>query len=84
MTTDAVAFLLEEIKQGVKRGAYFPLLPRHNVYLFAPLPETGGERFARLFIETWKRIPLGPRRRILKHWKSGDSFAVGMVLETVP
>lgn len=47
----------------------FPLLPRHGVNLFAP--NGGGERFARLFRETWRRLPLFVRRRLLKHWRCG-------------
>jgi hypothetical protein len=30
-----------------------------------------GKHFAQLFIETWKRIPLGDRRKILKWWRCG-------------
>jgi hypothetical protein len=45
------------------------LLPRHGVELFAP--SGGGERFAGLFKEVWRAIPIGPRRSILKHWRKG-------------
>src|SRR4051812_30768177 len=58
----------EIIERGLKSGQFRRLLPRHHIYLFAP--KGGGERFARLFVETWRRLPLYARRRILKHWKN--------------
>jgi hypothetical protein len=57
----------EMFKRGLKAGYYWRLLPRHDVYLFAPGP--GGERFARLFVESWKRLPYYARRLIHQHWK---------------
>src|SRR4051794_13519671 len=56
------------LRKGIAKGYWFSLLPRHGVFLFAP--NRGGERFARLFRETWGRLPLYARRRILKHWRS--------------
>lgn len=63
-------------RPGVKNGHYYPLMPRHGAYLLDF--KSKGERFARLFRETWVRIPLYARRYILKHWKSDDvlRFAV--------
>ena len=65
---------LDEFREMIKQPGFYPLLPRHRVYLFAPVPSTEdeGKRFARLFIETWKRIPLGPRRAILRHWRNRE------------
>lgn len=50
----------------------FRVVPRQPVYLSAP--REGGERFARLFTETWRRLPLGVRRRILGYWRT-DLYA---------
>ena len=52
----------------LKKDPYFiPLLPRHEIGLFRY--DGDGKRFAKLFRETWYQIPLGVRRRLLKHWK---------------
>jgi hypothetical protein len=51
----------------VKKGDYFRLLRRYGLSLFAPHGE--GQRFARLFRETWAQIPLWARRAILRHWR---------------
>lgn len=48
-------------------GHYYPLLPRHEVFLLAP--SGNGELFARRFVEVWKRIPLKDRRTLLRHWR---------------
>ena len=66
---DVEEYVRQARRDGVARGLAFPLLPRHGVWLFAP--DGGGERFATLFQETWARIPLGPRRAIVRHWRSG-------------
>ncbi len=65
---DSIPGLRDEIDDGIKGGRYWPLLPRHDIYLSA----TGcdGRRFASLFRETWKRIPLWGRRRMLGHWRA--------------
>jgi Zn-dependent protease with chaperone function len=45
-----------------------PLLPRHKIYL----PAFGygdDEKFARVFRDTWPRLPLHVRRVLLKHWR---------------
>ncbi len=54
-------------RSWLETGGYYPLLPRHYVFLFAP--NKGGELFAKRFVEVWKRIPLRDRRTILRHWK---------------
>ena len=54
-------------RSWLKVGHYYPLLPRHHVYLYAPC--RGGERFAKRFVEVWKRIPLRERRTLLRHWR---------------
>src|SRR3954451_999927 len=57
----------EQIRRGRSLGLLLPVLPRHRVFLFAPAD--GGRRFADLFRRTWRRLPLGVRRRILRHWR---------------
>jgi hypothetical protein len=47
----------------------YSLLPGHGIERFAP--DGKGERFARLFVSTWKRMPLWARRRILAHRRAG-------------
>jgi hypothetical protein len=56
-----------------RQTARLPILPRHHVYLRAV--DGDGPRFRSLFLETWRRISLGDRRRILRHWRADDSFA---------
>ena len=46
---------------------YLPILPRSGLWLFHT--DGNGPRFARLFAETWRRVPLCGRRRILKFWR---------------
>lgn len=46
---------------------YIPILPRHGTYLFCVAGD--GDRFARLFQQTWKKLPLSDRRKILKYWR---------------
>lgn len=55
------------IKPGIARGVYYRLHPKKPIFLFAP--NGGGGRFARLFRETWLRIPLGSQRTIFKYWR---------------
>jgi hypothetical protein len=66
---DRKTFVRQNIRVG-KGEPWFPLLPRHDIYLFAP--NCGGEQFSSLFGETWKRLPLFARRRILRHWRIDD------------
>jgi hypothetical protein len=56
------------IRPGLARGYFLKLVPRHPLYLFAP--NGGGDRLARLFHETWRRVPLGPRRAMLGYWRT--------------
>jgi hypothetical protein len=51
----------------LETGDYYPLLPRHRVFLYAP--HGGGELFAKRFAEVWTRIPLKDRRNFLRHWR---------------
>lgn len=44
-----------------------PLLPRHKIDLFCVAGN--GYRFAELFRQVWKQIPLGTRRKLLKTWR---------------
>lgn len=69
-------FLRQHIKKGLAAGYVFRLLKGHEVYLSAL--NGGGERFVELFSETYRRIPLGPRRSIVKHWRS-DPFPLPLV-----
>ncbi len=48
--------------------SYIPILPRHGVYLFCVAGD--GRRFARLFGQTWRKMPFWARRRLLKHWRA--------------
>ncbi len=59
----------------------YSLLPRHGIRLFAPHGE--GERFARLFANTWSQIPLGPRRSILRHWRQPCPILAGESLPRI-
>jgi hypothetical protein len=58
------------IKPGLSEGWYFRLHPRKPIFLFSP--DRDGSRFARLFRETWQRLPLWSRRSILKYWREGS------------
>ena len=69
--------LEDRIRAGLLEGYVLPILPRHRVYVFDLSLSNGGERFAENFKRTWKRLPLGPRRRILAAWKCGDSGTIG-------
>jgi hypothetical protein len=51
----------------IDNRGYFPLLPRHRIWLFSP--DCDGTRFAKLFTATWKQIPLWARRRMLGMWR---------------
>jgi hypothetical protein len=63
-----------DMERGVRAGKVFRLLPRHDVYLFAPTnSRDDGDRFAGFFRETWGRLPMWARRRFLKHWRT-DPF----------
>ena len=53
------------------------LAPRQPVYLFAPHGD--GVRFARLWGETWRRLPLGVRRALLRHWRSPEAIRYGVL-----
>lgn len=41
---DAVEWMRDSIKRGLKEGYYFSLLPRHGVYLCGPLAVLMGDR----------------------------------------
>lgn len=56
------------IEPGLRDGTILRLLPRHKVYLLVAAGD--GFRFAKNFRETWRRIPLWGRRRILRHWRA--------------
>lgn len=69
------------VRRNIAAGVTFALLPRHGIFLSAP--HGGGERFARLFLETWRRLPLFVRRSVLRHWRTDVSPAspVGPAIE---
>jgi hypothetical protein len=71
---DRKTFVRENIRVG-NDEPWFPLLSRHGIYLYAP--NGGGERFSKLFVETWKRLPLWARRRMLRHWNSYNCSYLG-------
>jgi hypothetical protein len=56
------------VRTSVALGLFVPLLRRHNIYLRVLAGD--GRRFARVFQTTWRRIPLGDRRRLLGYWKA--------------
>lgn len=63
------------------------LLSKHDIRLW-PLAENH-VRFTALFRATWKRLPLGVRRQILRHWRTGfticpEWFPLSPVIEIVP
>lgn len=57
------------LKPGLKAGTVFRLHPRHPIFVRVGYRAEGGERFARLFRETWRRLPLCARRTILAYWR---------------
>jgi len=59
-----------------------PINTRNNLYLWH-YGEDGAERFAELFRQTWRQIPLGPRRAMLAHWRKMDS-ADAMLNQFIP
>jgi hypothetical protein len=69
---DLTPGLREYLRPAFKDGTLLPLLQRRCIYL----TDDGGDspRFARLFQETWKRIPLGARRRMLAYWRTGRNY----------
>jgi hypothetical protein len=65
--SDAVVGYRELVKASIKKGKCLPLLPRHQIYLW--VHEGDGQRFAAMFRQTWGRVPLWARRRMLQYWK---------------
>ncbi len=69
-------------RSWLKTGHYYPLLPRHRVFLYAPA--RGGKRFAKRFVDVWKKIPLRDRRTLLRHWrKRPDDPVTGAAIVAV-
>ncbi len=60
------------------RNRTIPLLPRHKIYLSAPVED--GKRLADLFNRVWKRIALRERRTILRHWKRASEARTGTLI----
>jgi hypothetical protein len=48
-----------------------PILPKAGLFLESGW-EGDGRRFARLFAQTWRRLPLGVRRALRRHWRAQD------------
>ena len=70
--TDIRHVALANLKRGIKDGHVVRLLPRHDVFLTAyGSSRAHAPRFADLFRQTWARLPLYARRRILQHWRAG-------------
>ena len=61
----------------MKQGSCLRLLPRHEILLW--VHPGGGRRFAAVFRQAWRRLPLWARRRLLVYWK-GSSHKLGVVL----
>lgn len=56
------------VKSAARIGPIMiPLLPRHKIDLFCVAGN--GHRFADLFRQVWRQIPLRDRRRLLKMWR---------------
>lgn len=69
------------IRPAVRKGHVLPIDARHQIYLW---PYSGnGPRFVGLFRATWTRIPLGARRRMLKHWRD-DSTIYSQLCQLAP
>jgi len=58
------------------RGGQVPILARSGLYL--TLIQGNGKRFARLFADTWRGLPLTVRRKLRAHWRLlGGGFGGG-------
>lgn len=57
-----------ELRERLKAGDVLPLLPRHGVYL--SVLEGNGRKCQAAFLEVWKCLPLGVRRKTLGHWRA--------------
>lgn len=60
----------------IRKNGYYRL-GRQPLWLFAPHGD--GERFARLWDETWRRLPLAVRRAIRRHWRSPKAIGYGVI-----
>src|SRR5262249_23142260 len=60
-------FLRRIIVPLVKRGTAIWLMKRHGIALTGPF--SSRNRFASLFLRTWRQVALWARRRILSHWR---------------
>jgi hypothetical protein len=69
--------LRQLVRIYIREGRYVPLLPGHSIYL--EVTAGNGRRFARVFQETWRRIPLGDRRCLLRYWKA-EGPSCGIIL----
>jgi hypothetical protein len=61
------------IRAGIQSGRLVPILPRHGLYVHVCTLDgrrPDGRRFAALFLETWRRFPLGVRRSLLAYWRT--------------
>jgi hypothetical protein len=61
------------LRPALATGLAKRILPRQRVYLWVYAGD--GDKFARLFAETWRRMPLWARRRILRHWRNDPRAA---------
>jgi hypothetical protein len=62
--------VLDALKADLEEGKVVRLLPGHDVFLWVVVGD--GHRFARVFRETWSRLPLYARRRLLSYWGGPD------------
>ena len=53
---------------------YIPIIRRNGLFLY--WIDGDGPRFARLFAETWRQLPLWARRKLLKYWREFIAKAV--------
>ena len=53
---------------------YLPIVPSSRLWL--PLPGDGDDaRFAAIFRDTWRRIPLNARRAMVGHWRKSQPLS---------
>ncbi len=61
-----------------KRSKLIPIVPTSDLYLANLARDCAdGHRFARIFRDTWRQIPLGDRRRMVKHWHTDERMDSG-------
>src|SRR4051794_37744716 len=65
---DPAEDLKKLVREGIREKLILRLHPTAPVFL--KCPRRDGERFSRIFRGVWRRIPLGARRSVLRHWRN--------------